>query len=39
MTVIICSGCDRTIEHYKAEKMATLYGSCAECRKKRLQKL
>ncbi|QQK76782.1 GapA-binding peptide SR1P [Salicibibacter cibarius] len=38
MAMIVCSECDCTIEHFKADKMATLYGNCEACKKKRASK-
>ncbi|WP_307190299.1 GapA-binding peptide SR1P [Geomicrobium sp. JCM 19039] len=36
--MIICQTCDCTIEHYKSDKVATLYSSCTACKNKRKKK-
>ncbi|MFB4164707.1 GapA-binding peptide SR1P [Alteribacillus sp. JSM 102045] len=34
MGIIVCQSCDRTIEHFDGEKVATLYStSCKKCGK------
>ncbi|HLS35182.1 MAG TPA: GapA-binding peptide SR1P [Bacillota bacterium] len=34
MGTIVCQGCQKIIEHFKHEKVSTLYGKCKKCLKK-----
>ncbi|WP_084031689.1 GapA-binding peptide SR1P [Anaerobacillus arseniciselenatis] len=34
MGVIICQSCGKVIEHFEAEKVSTLYGTCCNATKK-----
>ncbi len=39
MGVIICQTCGNVIEHFDAEKVSTLYGTCCEdCKNKQSKK-
>ncbi|CDQ28197.1 GapA-binding peptide SR1P [Halobacillus karajensis] len=33
MGTIVCQDCQKVIEHYENEKVATLYGTCPTCNK------
>ncbi len=34
MGVIICQSCGKVIEHFEAEKVSTLYGTCCNAAQK-----
>ncbi len=39
MGVIVCQNCGKVIEHFEAEKVSTLYGTCCEsCKNKQSKK-
>lgn len=39
MGVIVCQTCGKVIEHFEAEKVSTLYGTCCEnCKTKQPKK-
>ncbi len=38
MGVIICQSCGKVIEHFEAEKVSTLYGTCCNTAKKEQSK-
>ena len=39
MGVIVCQTCGKVIEHFEAEKVSTLYGTCCDsCKNKQAKK-